>query len=160
MCTYDEHLEAELLPLGSTVQINKNSSLEKEQNAWNRGKRRRSCVLTYRCSKKKKKEGTNKRWECQCSRTHYEMHAEKKKRKDGNGRSRVKVWDSIFFFFFYGIDENAFLSSWFSPQQPTCAESHVYQGGLGTAADRLYFLLSSRKELWRAFNCKTSANAK
>lgn len=70
----------------------------------------------------------------------------KKRRKDGNGRSRVKVWDS-FFFFFNGIDENAFLSSWFSPQQPTCAESHVYQGGLGTAADRLYFLLSSRKEL-------------
>ena len=52
---------------------------------------------------KKKKKGTNKRWECQCSRTHYEMHAEKKKRKDGNGRSRVKVWDSIFFFFFTAL---------------------------------------------------------
>lgn len=158
MCTYDEHLEAELLPLGSTVQINKNSSLEKEQNAWNRGKRRRSCVLTYRCSKKKKRVRING-GNVSAREPTTKCTQKKKRRKDGNGRSRVKVWDSIFFFF-YGIDENAFLSSWFSPQQPTCAESHVYQGGLGTAADRLYFLLSSRKELWRAFNCKTSANAK
>ena len=98
MCTYDEHLEAELLPLGSTVQINKNSSLEKEQNAWNRGKRRRSCVLTYRCSKKKKRVRING-GNVSAREPTTKCTQKKKRRKDGNGRSRVKVWDSIFFFF-------------------------------------------------------------
>lgn len=54
---------------------------------------------------KKKKEGTNKRWECQCSKTHYEVHAEKKKAKRWK---RKKPSKSVGLFFFNGIDESAF----------------------------------------------------